>query len=91
MSRFDSPSNGVLSQLLEPIGQIMPREFARELASLKASPETQARLEELAERNTEGELSDDERAEYLSYVDAIDMISLLQAKARSAMARQANE
>ena len=90
MNQVDPASHGVLSELLEPIGRMMPVDFARELASLKATPEIQARLQVLADRNTEGNLSDGERAEYLSYVDAIDVISLLQAKARAVIARQAN-
>lgn len=89
MSQANLSSNGVLSQLLEPIGRMMPVGFARELAALKATPEVQSRLEELADKSTEGELSDEERAEYASYVDAIDVISLLQAKARAVLARQA--
>ena len=89
MSRAMQESNHVLSQLLEPIGQMMPPDFARDLASLRATPEIQARLDELAEKCTEGELTEEERAEYAASVDAIDVISLLQAKARSVLAGQA--
>ena len=42
----------------------------------------QARLEELADKSTEGQLSDAERAEYATAVAAIEFISVLQAKAR---------
>jgi hypothetical protein len=83
------PTN-LLSQLLEPVGQIMPLEFARELATLKAAPDVQARIDELAEKCSEGCLTDVERDEYGAYVDAIDVISILQAKARSVLARQAS-
>lgn len=79
--------NGVLSQLLEPVGRMMPREFAEELASMRAAPEVQARIDELAEKCNEGDLTPEERAEYEAYVEAIDVISLLQAKARAALAR----
>ncbi len=80
----------ILSQLLEPVGQMMPVEFAQKLATMRASPEVQARIDELADRCTEGELTDKERAEYEAYVDAIDVISILQAQARSVLARQPN-
>jgi len=83
-------STNVLSQLLEPLGQMMPLPFARELAAMRATPEVQARIDELAEKCTEGELTPEERAEYDAYVDAIDVISILQAKARSVVARQPN-
>ncbi len=81
-------STNVLSQLLEPLGQMMPLKFAQELAAMRATPEVQARIDELAEKCTEGELTPEERAEYDAYVDAIDVISILQAKARSVLARQ---
>ena len=66
----------------------MPLKFAQELAAMRATPEVQARIDELADKCTEGELTPEERAEYDAYVDAIDVISLLQAKARSVLARQ---
>jgi hypothetical protein len=90
MSPVQQTSTNVLSQLLEPVGQMMPVEFARALAALKAAPEVQARIDELAEKCTEGLLTEAERSEYDAYVDAIDVISILQAKARSVLARLAN-
>jgi hypothetical protein len=80
----------VLSQLLEPVGQMMPVAFARELAGLRATSDVQARIDELADKCTEGQLTDEERAEYEAYVDAIGVISILQAKARSVLAKQPN-
>ncbi len=69
---------------------MMPVEFARQLATMRATPAVQARIDDLAEKCNEGELSEVERAEYQAYVEAIDVISILQAKARSALARQPN-
>jgi hypothetical protein len=54
----------ILSQLLEPVGQMMPVDFAQKLAAMRASPAVQARIDELADRCNEGELTDKERAEY---------------------------
>jgi hypothetical protein len=84
------PTSNVLSQLLEPVSRMMPVGFARELAALRATPDVQARIDELADKCNEGQLTDEERAEYDAYVDAIDVISILQAKARAALARQPN-
>jgi hypothetical protein len=56
--------------------------MARHLVDLHASPEVQARLEELADKCTEGQLSAEEQAEYTMAVAAIEFISVLQAKAR---------
>jgi translation elongation factor EF-Tu-like GTPase len=80
----------ILSQLLEPVGQMMPVKFAEELAAMRAAPEVQARIDELADKCNEGELTPEERAEYKAYVDAIDVISILQAKARAVLARRPN-
>jgi hypothetical protein len=90
MSQTQQSSTAALSELLEPVGQMMPVQFARDLAALRATPELQAKIDGLAQRSNEGLLTDDERAEYLAYVDAIDVISILQAKARSVVARQPN-
>ena len=40
------------------------------------------RIEELADKNTEDELTDAERAEYEGYVQANKFIAILQAKAK---------
>jgi len=90
MSQVQQTMTSVLSQLLEPVGRMMPLKFAEELAAMRASPEVQARIDELAERCNEGELTPEERAEYDAYIDAIDVISVLQAKARSVLAKQPN-
>ena len=58
--------------------------FAHELqiAALRASPALQTRLDGLALKANEGELSVEERAQYESYVEALDLIDILQVKAR---------
>ena len=88
MGQVQHSTKSVLSQLLEPVGQMMPVKFAEELAAMRATQDVQARIDELAEKCNEGELTPEERAEYEAYVDAIDIISLLQAKARAVLARQ---
>jgi hypothetical protein len=90
MSQAQHSTATILSELLEPVGQMMPVEFARELAALRSTPELQARIDDLADKANEGHLSEEEQAEYQAYVDAIDIISILQAKARSVIARQPN-
>ena len=90
MSQVQQTTSSVLSQLLEPIGRMMPVKFAEDLAAMRATEEVQARINELAEKCNEGELTAEERAEYEAYVDAIDVISLLQAKARAVLAKQTN-
>jgi hypothetical protein len=73
----------LLDRLLEPVGRCLSEEAARELASLRADAEAQARVSELAEKCNEGTLSAEERAEYESYVMAASIVAILQAKARA--------
>jgi len=87
MSQVLQTTNRELSQLLEPVGRIMPVTFAEELAAMRATPEVQGTIDELAEKSIEGKLTPEERAEYEAYVDAIDVISHWQAEASTIVAR----
>lgn len=84
------PSATILSRLLEPAEKMMPVSFAQELAAMRARPEEQARIDELAGKASEGLLTDDERAEHAACIDAIDIIGILWAKARSVLAKQSD-
>lgn len=75
-----SPS--ILHQLLTPLGDCLTLEVARQVVDLRASPEVQSRLDALADKCTEGQLTAVERAEYKAAVAAIEFISVLQARAR---------
>jgi hypothetical protein len=81
--------SAVLDRMLEPVGRALNREAARELVNLRADPEVQARVAELAEKCNEGDLTPAERAEYERYVAAGSVIAVLRAKARLALARTA--
>ena len=73
---------GVLNRLLEPVSRSLNVEAARELIRIKADSKTQARVDELARKCNEGELTEQERAEYERYVVVGNIIAILQAKAR---------
>jgi hypothetical protein len=91
MTRLQQTPVDILSRLLEPVGEMMPVSFAKQLAGMQADPEIQARIDELADRANDGVLTAEERAEYEAYIDAIDVISILQAKARAVLASQPND
>jgi len=59
------------------------REKADEVLKFRSEPELQNRIEELARKSTEGELTDQERAEYQGYVRANKFIAILQKQARN--------
>ena len=78
----------VLERLLQPVSDSLNADAAQRLIGLKADPELQARVDELAEKCNEGLLSAQERTEYDSYVAAGSLIAILKAKARLMLARQ---
>lgn len=76
-----------LDRVLEPVTEILTPEVAKGIADMRADPQLQARLDELATKANQGRLSEAERQEYRDYVDAIDFIGIFQAKARAFLAR----
>jgi hypothetical protein len=78
-----------LGRFVDPIASTLTPEVAKKLVLLRADDQLQARLDELADKSNEGQLSDAERREYDEYITAIDFISLLQAKARSILDQKA--
>ena len=78
----NEPPAGVLDRLLDPISRCFTSESARALVALRADAVAQHRLEELAEKCNQGNLSPDEQREYETYVHVGNLIAILQAKAR---------
>lgn len=72
-----------LDRLLEPFADCLTPEVAAKVADLQADDEIQARVDYLADRANEGMLTPEEDNEYAGYLHAIDVIAVLQAKARS--------
>lgn len=77
----------VLDRLFDPIGRILSPEVARKLVDYRFDAKAQARIDKLARKCNDGKLSDDERREYETYVQTIDFIAILQAKARAILKR----
>jgi len=77
-----------LNRLLDPVARCLTPEAARQLVSLRADSELQKRMDALADKNTEGQLTPEEREEYETYVRAAHIIAILQAKARKILAEQ---
>jgi hypothetical protein len=85
----DVPNTAVLDQLFDPLAECFTPDVALRIAGLRASPTVQARLDELAEKCSEGTLTPDERSAYETAVRAVNFIGVLQAKARAMLAKQA--
>ncbi len=70
----------------EPVLRILSRDQAAQIIDFHGDKNLQLRIEELAQKANEGELTDEERAEYEGYVEANSFIAVLQAKARRLLA-----
>ena len=67
---------------VRPMLEIVLRGKAEAVIGFQADPELQARIEELARKSTEGELTEDERAEYAGYVRANKFVAILKRQAQ---------
>ena len=76
-----------LDHFLEPLAGCLSPDVAVKVADFQADEAMQTRIDYLADRANEGLLTDDERDEYSGYLHAIDVITVLQAKARSQLRR----
>jgi transglutaminase-like putative cysteine protease len=76
-------STSLLERMVDPISRVLTPEAAREILQVRADEETQQRIDELADKCTEGSLTAEERAEYQSFVSWFNLLTLLQAKART--------
>jgi hypothetical protein len=83
MKTIDTP---LLEKIVDPVSRILTPKVARALVDLRADPEVQASIDQLADKCNEGQLTPEEQAEYEAYVFAIDFIAILQAKARALLA-----
>ena len=73
----------VLDRVLDPLTHCFTPEVARRIADLRADSATQTRVDELADKANEGQLTDEERAEYDAYRSAFHFVTVLQTKART--------
>jgi hypothetical protein len=79
----DPTDQSSLEQLLRPLRRGLNAELAALLLRMQADDEVQARYEDLAERNTDGNLSQTELDELTSIVRANALLTVLKAEARA--------
>lgn len=72
------------------IFSILTPEQTRQLAQVQADPVLIKRIEELAAKAAEDTLSNAERDEYDAYIEANNLLAVLQAEARLHMASHGN-
>jgi hypothetical protein len=67
---------------VSPVLKIVLPDKAEEVAHFRSDPLLEARIEELAARSTEGQLTKAESEEYVGYVRANKFVAILQRHAR---------
>ena len=70
-----------LDRLLDPLTEAFTLE-------LRADSELEAHIADLRQKANEGTLTPGEDADYKDFVEAVDLISIMQAKARRFLAKQ---
>ena len=82
-----SSNSAVLDELIEPVARCFTPEVARRILGLRASEELQSKLDELADKCSEGTLTGEEHQLYESYVRGMNFIGVLQASARAQLSK----
>ncbi len=77
----------ILDRFLDPFANCLTREVARRVVELRPDQETLTRIEQLREKSNDGCLTENERAEYEEFVEGLDIMGILKAKARAAMSK----
>lgn len=67
---------------VRPMMALVLPDKADAVLSFNPDPELQARIEELAHKSNEGQLTDDERSEYAGYVRANKFVAVLKRHAK---------
>mgnify|MGYP002631142715 CR=1 FL=1 len=74
----------------DPILQFITVDQAREIVEFRGDADLRQRIDQLAERANEGELTAEEQAEYEGYVHANKFVAIFQAKARKLLSASAS-
>jgi hypothetical protein len=84
-----SPEMAAFERSVRPLLEIVLPEKAQAVIGFRGDPGLHERIDELAEKSTEGQLTEAERAEYAGYVRANKFIAILQQHARRLIEPQA--
>ena len=72
----------MLERVVDTLSACLTPESARRILEMRVDPAVAARARLYAEKANEGRLNPEEDAEYREYLDAMDLIAVLQAEAR---------
>lgn len=86
MSTLTGPPNQP-DRILDPLADCLTREVAARILEVRLEPDIQARVDELAAKANEGELTAEDRAEYELLIEKADLLGVFKSLARQVLAR----
>ena len=84
-------SSDIISSVLEPFADCFTPELARRIAALRATPATQERLNDLADKANDDRLTEAERVDYDRFRSVFHFVTILQSQARAYLQSHAAE
>lgn len=82
-----SPESVAFDRGIDPLFRLFTPEVAREIAEYSGDEALRDKIEQLAAKANEDQLTEEERKEYEGYVRANKFVAVLQAKARQRLNR----
>jgi excinuclease UvrABC nuclease subunit len=76
---------------VRPVLQIIFQDNAKAILKFRAAPNIRKRIEELADKSTEGQLTETEQSEYAGYIRANKFVAILQCRAGHLADRNSSE
>lgn len=82
-------NDSLLDCLLGPLAESLTGSQAKDIVNWKLTPDQESRISYLRERANKGVATEDEDREYKRFVEELDVISILQARARKVVDKTA--
>jgi len=77
-----APVPSIKDEMLDIAAECFEPATLNALAKMRLSPKLTVRVDQLADKSNEGELTPGERKEYRSYIEMAELLSTLQLRAR---------
>ena len=80
----------VADRMLQPVTDCFTPDVARRIVEARLDDETQFLIDDLARKANRGTLTEVERQQYAEFVEYIDLVGIIKAKARVLLDAEAN-
>lgn len=84
----DIATTSYLDRFLDPMTEAFTPELARRMLALRADAQLEEEIGQLRQKASEGSLGPEEEAACKDFVEAVDVLSIIQSKARQFLANR---